>query len=183
MGEGSPEGCSVFQDWGSKVEPPTMKTDGAAEKPHGVRYMLFWRRPQLGCRAPRFALFLQSPQNLKSDVLSFTKSPRSVHFTHSISSRKSGRGQNQIKIYFVTMRGYHLLVTFPSSLIWQDMAGHWSWQGSQIHTRQSAWLLELRTAGQVPLCESLLASATSTSPLPLISLQHFNKNEPLDSPS
>lgn len=57
-----------------------MQTDQAAEKPHVVQYILFWRRPQLGCRALMFALFIQSPQNLKSEVLGFTKS-KSVHYS------------------------------------------------------------------------------------------------------
>lgn len=70
-------------------------------------------RPQLCakfCPTPQdfCILFIQTPQDLKPEVFSFTKSPKSGHFTHSISTRKLGRGQNQVEVYFVAMWGYDL---------------------------------------------------------------------------
>lgn len=55
-------------------------------------------------------LFIQSSQNLKSEVLGFTKSPHSVYFILAIFMKKLGRGAKSKKIYFVAMWGHHLLV-------------------------------------------------------------------------
>lgn len=86
-------------------------------------------RPQLGakfCPTPQdfCILFIQTPEDLKPEVFSFTKSPKSGHFTHSISTRKLGRGQNQVEIYFVATWGYDLEGRFNVSHFWKDMVGH-----------------------------------------------------------